>query len=86
MIHPVVADVKIITDVPAETPVTIPPPTEPGVTVATLLVTLVQVPPPAVGLVNTVVDPTHTVIVPTEADGNALTVTVVVLEHPVPNE
>ena len=62
----------MITDVPAETPVTKPPtpPTPPAVIVATPVVTLDQT-PPAVASNSCVVDPTHTVVVPEIAAGAA---------------
>ena len=67
-------------EVPADTPLTTP---VPGATVATVVVLLLQVPPPA--SLNVVVDPTHTDAVPDIDDGNALTVTIIVAKQPVPN-
>ena len=43
---------------------------------------LVHVPPPA--SLNVIVEPRHTVLAPKIAVGNGLTVTVVVVMHPVP--
>jgi hypothetical protein len=84
--HPVVAAINVITDVPALTPVTLPPPTGPGVTVATLGVALVHVPPPGAVFVKLVTAPIQTVVVPAISGGNALTVTNAVTEQPVPIE
>jgi hypothetical protein len=64
--------------VPPVTPATTP---DPETTVATMVLPLVQVPPPA--SVNDVVVPGQTVIVPVIADGRGFTVTVVCVEHPV---
>lgn len=70
----------MITDVPAETPETMPVP-EPMV--ATLVVVLLQVPPGVLDKV--VVDPGHVVVIPDIGDGGALTVTVVIVMQPVGN-
>ena len=67
-------------EVPDVTPVTTP---VPGTTVATVVVLLLQVPPPA--SLNVVVDPIHTNVVPEIDDGNALTVTVATAIQPVPS-
>jgi len=72
--------VKVIIDVPGDTPVTEP---EPVTTVATLVVPLLQVPP--VVSVNKVVNPWHTLAVPVIAAGNALTTTVFDLKQPAGN-
>ena len=56
---------------PGSTPVTTPP-GGPTVTVATLVLPLLQVPPPASDKV--VVEPAHTVNFPVMAPGNGLTV------------
>jgi hypothetical protein len=69
--------VKVIMDVPGDTPVTKP---DPATTVAMVVVPLLQVPP--VVSVNKVVDPWHTLKVPVIAAGNALTVTTFVLVQP----
>ena len=68
-----------MTDAPPVTPVTTPP----AVIVATAGVALLHV-PPAVALLNVVVEPAHTLVIPVIAAGNGLTVTVVVTTHPVP--
>jgi hypothetical protein len=65
--------------VPAATPLTIPV-AEPTVAVVTSLLLHV---PPLVLLVKFVVAPVHIVPVPVIAEGNALTVTVVVALQPV---
>jgi hypothetical protein len=84
-IQPVAAKVYVIRDVPALTPVATPPPAPgPGVIVATPVVALLQV-PPGVASLNVVVEPTQTIVVPVIAAGSGFTVTVVVMEHPVPN-
>ena len=74
-----VGKVYEITEVPADTPVTTP---VDELTVATAGVALLQV-PPAVALLNVVVDPAHSVRVPVIAAGRGLTVTVAVRKHPV---
>lgn len=66
--------------VPAETPVTIRV-AEP--IVATVVVLLVQVPPPA--SLNVVVVPAQIPVAPDIADGKGLTVATVVVIQPVPN-
>ena len=71
-----------MTDVPAETPVTIPV-VDP--TVATGKRLLLQV-PPGVGSLRVVVLPSHTNVVPVIADGDGLHVMVVVTIHAPPNE
>jgi hypothetical protein len=67
----------VITDVPAEIPVTNPP----AEIVAMPGDAELQVPPPDAS-VNKVVWPTHTVSVPLMGAGNGLTVTVRVAEQP----
>jgi len=67
-----------MTELPAVTPVTTPP----AVIVATAGDALLHV-PPAVALLNAVVEPTHTLVVPAMAAGSGLTVTVVVTAQPV---
>ena len=74
-----VPNVKVITEVPADTPDTTPEPS----TVA-CAVLLLQVPMPDV-LLNGVVSPAHTTGVPVVADGSAFTTTVVVTRQPVGN-
>jgi hypothetical protein len=64
-------------EVPAEAPPTMP---EPVPTVATLVLPLAHVPPPA--SVSAVVLPMQTLVVPVIAPGSGLTVTVMVEEHP----
>ena len=60
-----------ITDSPADWPVTTP---DPGTTVATAGVSLLQV-PPAVASLKVVVEPWHTVKVPVITAGKGLTIT-----------
>ena len=67
--------------IPPDTPETIP---ELLPTVATPVELLVQVPPPGVEA-NVDVDPTHKWSEPVIADGAVITVTVAVIEQPVPN-
>ena len=67
-------------DVPDDTPVTTPV-EEP--TVATLVLPLVHVPPLVISL-KVVVNPAQTTAVPVTDDGNGLTVTTIVVIHPVP--
>jgi hypothetical protein len=69
-----------IAAVPAATPDTIPV----APAAATDGAPLDQV-PPGVGLDNVVVPPAHVLIVPVMSAGSALTVTVCVRKHPVPN-
>ena len=76
LIQPV-PNVYVMTDVPGVTPVTTPVPRP---TVATVVVPLVQVPPPASAKV--VVAPAHTVVTPVIAAGNGNTVNVVVTLQP----
>ena len=76
VIHPV-GSVYVIVAVPAFTPLTTPL-EEP--TVATDISLLLQVPPPP--SLNVVVAPAQTVVVPEIAEGNGLTVTGFVAEHP----
>jgi hypothetical protein len=66
--------------VPCPTPVTVPP-----TTVATEPLLLVQ-PPPGIPSLSSVVNPTHTWVVPVIGPGAGLTVKPNVLLHPVPNE
>jgi hypothetical protein len=71
--------VKLIVGVPAATPVTDPP----AVTVASVVLLLVHV-PPVVTSVNNMLKPVHTiVVVPDIADGVGLTVIVLVTKQPV---
>ena len=74
--HPV-GGVKVITEVPAETPVTMP---VPAPTVAFALL-LLHVPGPKSA--NTVVRPSHTTAIPVMGDGSEFTVTTVVVMQPV---
>ena len=67
-------------EVPDAIPLTTP---VPGATVATVVVLLLHVPPPA--SLNVVVEPRHTDAVPVIDEGNGLTVTIVVAIQPVPN-
>lgn len=76
-----VLNVYVIDAVPGVRPVTIPVLLP---AVATDVFPLVQVPPPVFDSV--IVDPGHTVVTPVIADGKALTVTAVVVVHPVPRE
>lgn len=69
-----------IVDVPANAPVTTP--VEPTTVALPLL--LVQV-PPAGPLLSVVLCPTHTLVLPVIAKGNAFTVTTVVTRQPVDN-
>ncbi len=78
VLHPV-PNVYVIVDVPPATPETMP---VPDPTVATEEVLVVQVPPPP--SVNAVVKPAQTVMVPVIAEGKGLTVTTVIVVHPVP--
>jgi hypothetical protein len=66
-----------IVEVPAETPVTMPP----ASTVATPVVPLLQVPPAVISL-RLVVEPAHTSVVPVNAAGNGSTVTAIVKGDP----
>ena len=68
VVQPVADDVNLITDVPTATPVTAP---VAATTVAAVVVALLQVPPPTAASVNAVVEPTHTLVVPVIAGGNA---------------
>jgi hypothetical protein len=68
----------IITAVAADTPVTRP---EVSPTVASVVAPLLQV-PPGVASYRTVVNPTHTLIVPVMAAGSGFTVTVAVAMQP----
>jgi len=68
-------------EVPKATPVTTP---EPDATVAMAALLLTQVPPDAAS-VRLVLVPTHTLVLPVIAVGVRLTVTVVVVLHPVDN-
>jgi hypothetical protein len=70
----------LITDVPGATPVTRP---VVELTVATLVVTLLHVPPP-VALESKVVDPWQTVSVPVIGVLNTFTVITADLEQPLP--
>jgi hypothetical protein len=79
MKHPV-DRVYVIVEVPASTPVTTP---EAEPTVATLVVLLAHVPPPA--SVSVAVKPSHATDVPLIADGNGFTVTRVLVKQPVGN-
>ena len=72
----------MLEDVPPDTPVTTP---EPDPIVATVVRLLVHVPPGEV-LLNVVVDPTHTEVVPVIGAGASTTVTVVVASVPQPFE
>ena len=66
----------VLDDEPPDTPETTPPPAPgPGVTVATVIVPLVHV-PPVIALLNVIVDPWHTFTGPLMAPGTAITVTV----------
>ena len=78
-VQPEADDVNVINDVPEATPVTVPPPAGPGVTVAILLVVVLQV--PATELLSWVAEPAHTDAVPVII-GATRTVTVVVTEQP----
>lgn len=69
-----------MTDVPPETPVTTP---VPETTVATAVLPLLHVPPPA--SVSETVNPGHVIMVPVMAPGAGFTVTVVTVKHPVDN-
>lgn len=81
-IQPVLAIVKVISAVPADTPVTIPVLGPALTTVATAVAPLFQNP---VGLLlSTVCEPLHTVSVPVMAAGSAFTVIVCTLKQPVP--
>lgn len=71
----------IIVDVPGVNPLTSPV-AEP--TVATLVALLVHAPPP--GDDKVVVAPAHTLAVPVIGDGADITVTVIVVLHPLGNE
>ena len=65
----------MITAVPADTPVTTPPPAGPKVTVATPVEEELHVPPPVASF-NVVVEPTDTVVVPVMGEiGFIVTVT-----------
>jgi len=75
-----VDNVYVIVGVPAAAPVKIPV----ELTVAKLVLLLVQV-PPVVGSPNVVVFPTHTFVVPVIDNGRALTVNEVVIPQPVDN-
>jgi len=73
----------VITEVPAETPVSTP---EPEPTVATAVVLLLHV-PPGTALMSVILPPTHTLMpgvptVPMIGPGNGFTVTVVVTKQP----
>jgi hypothetical protein len=70
-----------MTDVPVAIPVATPV----LLTVATLVVAELQL-PPEVAEVSAVVLPVQIVVVPVMADGNALTVNVAILLHPAPSE
>ena len=69
-----------MTVVPVAMPVTIP---VEEATIATLVLPLLHTPPPT-ELLNVVVLPAHTVVVPVIADGTELTVSATVLRHPPP--
>ena len=79
--QPVPVILYVIVVVPAVTPVTIPV-DEPIVAIPVLL--LLQV-PPVVALLIVTVPPIHTALPPVIAAGNGLTVTVLVVAHPVGN-
>ena len=70
-----------MSEVPDNTPVTLPV----LLTVATVVVALVQV-PPVVPSVKVMEEPTHNGVEPAIAIGVVLTVTIAVTEQPVPNE
>ena len=70
----------MIAAVPAATPDTTP---VEDVTAATLLLPLVHVPPPT-ELLNVVVLPAHTLVVPVMEDGTPLTVRTTTLMQPLP--
>lgn len=63
-------DVNVIDAVPDDTPLTTP---DVLPTVATSVLPLLHAPPPLVALLNTVVEPVHTLSVPVIADGSAFT-------------
>ena len=65
---------------PGATPVTSPP-----ATVAKAVLLLDHDAVPVVASVNTVVPPTHTVVVPSIGVGPAITVTGIVTKHPEPS-
>jgi hypothetical protein len=67
--------------IPAATPLTIPVLLTEAVVAGALLHT-----PPGVPSVKAVVAPVHTLIIPPIADGEAITVTVLVTIHPMPSE
>jgi hypothetical protein len=85
-IQPVVADVNVMTEVPAVTPLTTALLDGPGAIVATVVVVLVHVPPPAIIFVSVVEAPAHTVSVPVMGGGGALTFIVMVLLQLFPRE
>lgn len=80
ILQPVAEAIYVITEVPGDAPVTVPD-AEPMVAIAVLL--LLQAPAPSR---NTVVAPTHTLVMPLIAAGKGLTVTVVPIAHPDPIE
>ena len=80
VLQPVDVAVNVMVGVPGAAPVTMPE-VEPIVAIDVLL--LLHVPG---ALRNTVVDPAHIVVIPLIAAGIALTVTVVLVAHPVPIE
>lgn len=75
--QPLRFDRKVITDVPAAIPVTIP-----EVPTMALAPSLLQTPPPVVLLVSVVVAPSHTEATPPMALGGLLTVMVTVARQP----
>ena len=77
IIQPVAVNVYVIVPVPTDTPVTIP------VALTVAVPVLFQVPPP-VASDNDVVSPKHTLVFPSIAVGNGLTVTSAVMIQPVP--
>jgi len=85
-VHPPGA-VYVIVVVPPSgaVPVTTPPPTGPGVTVAIAVLALLQV-PPGVPSVSVIADPVHTADGPPIAGGEAFTVTTAVTVQPDPIE
>ena len=67
--------------IPLDTPVTIPLPGPEETTVAIAGALLLHIPPDTV-LLSTVVAPVHTFVLPVITDGNAFTVIVVEVLHP----
>ena len=54
------------------------------VTIATLILLLLQMPPAVTSLIS-IVDPEHTDVGPVIGDGNGFTITILVASHPVGN-